>query len=153
MESAGLEIYSNLLSEIAINTWENMDFQAETVINTWENTEHCKKNTPNGSKIVSRAPLGPLGDPSGNWHLFWTSFWIDFDHFLTDFGGPGDTKFLIFLDIFSNAFSIPHPQPSLGGFGLMLAPFWKPFQGHFQDLLEYNKINDFAAIYYTLTTL
>ena len=112
-----------------------------------------KKSTPNGSKIVSRAPLGPLGDPSGNRHLFWTSLWIDFDNFLTDPGVPGDTKFHTFLDIFFNAFSRPHPQPTLGGFGLILAPFWEPIQGHFPDHLEQLEINDFAAIYYTLATL
>ena len=96
-------------------------------------------------------PWDPLGTP-GNWHLFWIAFWIDFDNFLTDFGVPGGTKFLNFLDIFFNGFSIPHPQPTLGGLGTILASFWKPIQGHFRDCQEQPKINDFAAIYYTLAT-
>ena len=44
MESAGLEIYSNLLSEIAINTLGNIGFQVETVMNTWKNTKNTNNN-------------------------------------------------------------------------------------------------------------
>ena len=40
MENAGPEKCRNLLSEIAINTWENIDFQIKTAINTWENIKN-----------------------------------------------------------------------------------------------------------------
>ena len=62
MESAGLEIYSNLLSEIAINTWENVDFQAGTVINTWENTKNDQKKHP---KLLQNRLQGAPGTPWG----------------------------------------------------------------------------------------
>ena len=64
MESAGLEIYSNLLSEITINTWENVDFQAETATNAWENTKNYQKEHPkwlqNRVQGAPGTPWGPL---------------------------------------------------------------------------------------------
>jgi hypothetical protein len=60
-ENAPLKNHRKMQHQIAINTWENTDFEIEIAINTWENTKTHPKNTKNDPKIVSGAPLGPLG--------------------------------------------------------------------------------------------
>ena len=102
-----------------------------------EKTKTHPKHTNKYSKIVSRAPVGPLGDPSGNMPLFWGRFLIDCFCFFTDFWGPWGPSFShLFGPNWKTLFWTPFAI-ALKTLGPTLAPFWEPFWNLFGTFLGY----------------